>query len=88
MITQLINIYGKVQGVGFRYSTERLASHYKVTGTVQNVDDFVQVIVTGEKDEVRAFTDKVIIGPAPFSRVERYEIQQLPIQSYSQFKQI
>lgn len=88
MITQQINIYGKVQGVGFRYATVRLAEHYKVTGTVQNVSDFVQVIVTGDPTEVSSFVKKLVVGPAPFSRVERYEINDIALQQFDHFKQI
>lgn len=30
---------GRVQGVGFRYSTKQIASGYDVTGTVRNLPD-------------------------------------------------
>lgn len=31
----LIRVYGRVQGVGFRYFTERLALKYQIKGTVK-----------------------------------------------------
>ncbi len=88
MITQQIKVYGRVQGVGFRNATTTLAKKFDVTGTVQNVDDYVEVYVSGERNEVQRFSEKVIKGPAPFSRVKSYEVQEVPYQDYNQFKQI
>ncbi|TDM13274.1 acylphosphatase [Macrococcus lamae] len=88
MITEHIRVYGRVQGVGFRNATAKLASKFKVTGTVQNVDDFVEVFISGEYDEVKAFSDKVIKGPAPFSKVISYEIKEISFRDFKQFKQI
>ncbi len=40
---------GEVQGVGFRYTTLRLAERYPVTGFVRNESDgSVQLVVEGE----------------------------------------
>ena len=47
---------GHVQGVGFRYSTHRLASDFAVSGFVKNLaDGRVQVVVEGSKSEMRRF---------------------------------
>jgi acylphosphatase len=49
---------GNVQGVGFRYSAQHVASRYDVTGFVRNLPDRrVQVVVEGLPTEVRAFLD-------------------------------
>lgn len=49
---------GHVQGVGFRYSTRRVAEGYDVTGSVQNLDDGrVLIEVEGIKDEIKAFRE-------------------------------
>ncbi|KAA1040246.1 acylphosphatase [Macrococcus equipercicus] len=88
MITEHIKVYGRVQGVGFRNATAKLAAKYDITGTVQNVEDFVEVFVSGKSDEVKAFAAKVITGPASFSRVRSYEIFEIPYREYDSFKQI
>lgn len=44
----LIRVYGRVQGVGFRYFTERLALKYQIKGTVKNVEDYVEVHAQGD----------------------------------------
>ena len=47
---------GRVQGVGFRYSTKMLAHGYEVTGTVRNMaDGRVELIAEGAQEELDAF---------------------------------
>ena len=47
---------GNVQGVGFRYSVRQIAKGFDVTGSVRNLrDGRVELLATGEEDEVRAF---------------------------------
>jgi acylphosphatase len=51
---------GNVQGVGFRYTTQRLAARHDVSGYVRNLPDRrVQVVVEGSNSEVRAFLEDV-----------------------------
>jgi acylphosphatase len=47
---------GRVQGVGFRYTTKALATGYEVTGVVRNLSDGrVELIAEGARDELEAF---------------------------------
>jgi len=47
---------GRVQGVGFRYTTANLARRYAVAGYVKNLPDGrVELIAEGEKKELNAF---------------------------------
>jgi acylphosphatase len=47
---------GYVQGVGFRWTTKRIAQGYEVCGWVRNLaDGRVELQVSGEDDEVAAF---------------------------------
>ena len=52
---------GHVQGVGFRYATQRIAAHHcEVTGFVQNLDDgSVRLVIEGEAAELQAMLDEV-----------------------------
>ncbi|MCC6682902.1 MAG: acylphosphatase [Phycisphaeraceae bacterium] len=62
MTTIRINVQfvGRVQGVGFRYTTVNVARGFKVTGYVRNMlDGSVQCVAEGERDEVRRFIDAV-----------------------------
>ena len=52
--------YGRVQGVGFRYSVEMIAGHHDVTGYVRNqFDGSVEVVVEGEPNMITAFLDEI-----------------------------
>ena len=56
MNTKRIIFEGRVQGVGFRYTTKDLARGYDVLGTVRNLSDgTVELVVAGEEDEVAEF---------------------------------
>lgn len=44
---------GRVQGVGFRYTTRRIAAQFAVTGYVKNLPDGrVQVVLEGTPEEM------------------------------------
>lgn len=60
MISLQIFYEGNVQGVGFRYSIKRIANGFDVTGLVRNLrDGRVELQVTGEEAEVRAFLEAI-----------------------------
>lgn len=47
---------GTVQGVGFRFTAERLARRFSVTGFVRNLDDGrVEVVAEGEEPALVEF---------------------------------
>lgn len=51
---------GNVQGVGFRYTVRQIAKGFDVTGSVRNLPDGrVELLATGEEDEVRAFLEAI-----------------------------
>jgi len=60
MIRLTVQFTGRVQGVGFRYTTQRIARRHAVAGYVQNLPDGrVKLVAEGERAEVRAFADEV-----------------------------
>ena len=53
---RIIRFAGSVQGVGFRFTTCRVAGAFDVTGSVRNCSDgSVECIVEGTPDEIVAF---------------------------------
>jgi acylphosphatase len=62
MTSLRVIISGRVQGVGFRYSTKELARGFDVCGTVRNLPDgTVEILVTGEREEVESFLKELTV---------------------------
>lgn len=60
MIRQTVHYSGRVQGVGFRWTTAKVAKGFAVAGTVRNLGDGrVEVVAEGEAKEVAAFLGAV-----------------------------
>jgi acylphosphatase len=58
---RLLMVYsGRVQGVGFRFTTKQLATGFEVTGTIKNLDDGrVELIAEGVKQELEEFVTAI-----------------------------
>lgn len=57
-----LHIYysGSVQGIGFRYTAERIANSSKLTGWVKNLSDGqVEVMIEGAQPEIELFLQKI-----------------------------
>jgi len=53
---RIIRFFGRVQGVGFRYTAYRTARDYEVAGYVRNMPDgSVECVVEAKAAEVEAF---------------------------------
>ncbi len=77
MIRKVVFYAGRVQGVGFRYTTAELARRFDVAGYVQNLDDGrVRLEVQGEADEVQGLLDAVAQRMA--GNIQSQEAVQLP----------
>ena len=51
---------GSVQGVGFRFTTRRLAAGFRVGGHVQNLPDgTVEVVAEGQESEIERFLNAI-----------------------------
>ncbi len=56
----IVHFSGRVQGVGFRYTTLQVAKEFEVTGYVQNLPDGrVLVEAQGHREELQAFITAV-----------------------------
>lgn len=57
-------IYGKVQGVGYRYFTVQKAAKYGIKGFVRNLPDgSVKVVAEGEEENLKNFLKELYKGP-------------------------
>jgi len=83
-----IHFRGKVQGVGFRYSTQEIARLFEVTGYVQNLPDGrVRLVIEGEPGELdrmlrqvnqslgQYIADQDTVSDAANGEFDRFEIR-------------
>lgn len=69
-----IIVKGKVQRVGFRYFTYKLAKKMGLVGYVKNLEDgSVEIVVEGKKEDIIKLISDVRIGP-PNAFVKDLEI--------------
>ncbi len=69
-------IYGRVQGVGFRYSARQTADALGLTGWVRNLPDrTVEVVAEGADTAIGNFLSWAQHGP-PGAEVERVSVQE------------
>lgn len=55
-----VRFTGHVQGVGFRYTTQRIATRWRVAGYVENQsDDSVLLVAEGEHKELQKFLEEI-----------------------------
>ncbi|MEM9479940.1 MAG: acylphosphatase [Verrucomicrobiota bacterium] len=60
MIARRVYFTGRVQGVGFRYSTKEIAKGFDVTGWIKNLNDGrVEMLVKGDEEEVDSFIEDI-----------------------------
>lgn len=65
-------VYGRVQGVGFRYTTQYEAKKLGLTGYAKNLDDgSVEVVACGDEGQVEKLMQWLKSGGPRSARVER-----------------
>ncbi|HYP00129.1 MAG TPA: acylphosphatase [Pyrinomonadaceae bacterium] len=80
-------ISGEVQGVGYRFFTQRVAARHQVVGYVRNLaDGRVEVLAEGAPENVEALRHDLAAGPQ-FGHVEQVEELSLePTNLYPSFR--
>jgi acylphosphatase len=75
-----------VQGVGFRYFVERVASELELTGYTRNLDDGrVEVYAAGSPANLAELSQRLWKGPR-FADVHGVEEQDAAVHHYSSFR--
>jgi acylphosphatase len=76
-------VSGEVQGVGFRFFTQRVAARHQVVGYVRNLEDGrVEVHAEGSPEAIEGFKHDLAAGPV-MSRVE--QVEELSVEPTGQF---
>jgi acylphosphatase len=80
-----IRVYGRVQGVGFRYAARKQARSLKLKGWVENhPDGSVHLLINGGQDACMKFVAWCRKGSG-YSWVERLEIDEMEPGEVSSF---
>ena len=80
-----IKVLGKVQGVGFRFYTQKTARELGVNGFVKNERDGSVYIEARATDEImETFLHWVSKGPE-WARVDEMNVQEIPLKEYEAF---
>lgn len=73
LIARKFLISGLVQGVGFRFFTQRAAARHQVLGYVKNLEDGrVEALAEGSEKAVQDFLQDLTTGPT-YAQVEDVE---------------
>jgi len=82
---RIVHFKGNVQGVGFRFTTVRIAERYDVAGYVRNLPDGrVEVLAEGDSEEIDSFFSDVAARMGHYIR-DRNEQRAEPTGRYSGF---
>lgn len=82
----VIEVYGRVQGVGFRYYTEKKAKELGIHGYVKNrPDGSVKIEAEGEEHVLEAFLQWCHQGPS-WAKVQEVKSTAFPPAGYPDFR--
>jgi acylphosphatase len=86
MLARRYLIEGMVQGVGFRFFAQRVASRLGVRGYVKNLrDGRVEVYAIGTEDQLRDMRAELERGPRAASVTRVEEEDAVPLRQYDGF---
>jgi acylphosphatase len=85
MVCKQVRYTGRVQGVGFRYTTQHLARDFAVTGYVRNLaNGDVELVAEGATDKVEAFL--AAVGRAMAAYIDECSVQDAASGGYKTFR--
>jgi len=80
-----IKVTGMVQGVGFRYHTQKMANELSIKGFVKNeYDGSVYIEASGETERIDQFVNWCYKG-SEWSHVENVEISENKVKHFGSF---
>ena len=81
-----VRIFGKVQGVGFRYFLYENAKKLNIKGYAKNLEDgSLEAVFEGKEEEIEKMIELSKIGPK-LAKVESVEIEEIETKNFKDFK--
>jgi acylphosphatase len=85
MVCKQVRYTGRVQGVGFRYTAQRLATDFAVTGYVRNLPDGdVELVAEGAADQVDGFL--AVVARAMAGYIDECSVEDVTPGGYKGFR--
>lgn len=85
LITEILTVSGRVQGIGFRWSVMNLAHELGVKGSVQNkIDGSVEIVVQGNHKQLTLFKRK-LPAASPYAKISAIHAKRISSRKYSSF---
>ncbi len=82
-----VYVYGMVQGVGFRYTTQHQARQLVLTGFARNLDDgSVEIVACGEGEQVEKLLGWLKQGGPRGARIDRILTEPRSVKNYDGFQ--
>lgn len=83
--TFFCEIYGTVQGVGFRPFVYKLALKNTLVGWIQNNSDGVKITVTGDEPNILEFFGAIQSEKPPLSHIEKFDFFEVVFENFDEF---
>ncbi|PND41348.1 acylphosphatase [Leuconostoc mesenteroides] len=75
-----VDVFGLVQGVGFRWFAQRTAQQHNIVGWVSNqTDGSVKIQAQGSQSDLIDFLSMLEKGPGCYSRVDKVITTNIPL---------
>ncbi len=81
-----VEVYGIVQGVGFRPFVYQLARENGLKGWVRNTSGSVEIEIEGEEEALECFLFRLKSQAPPVARIEKVEVRRCPVVGYQDFE--
>ena len=80
MVAKRIIFSGRVQGVGFRYTTKEIATGFDVVGSAKNLPDgTVALELMGETGEVEAYLAEITKESPVAHFIKEIQVEEIPL---------
>ncbi|AOM42839.1 acylphosphatase [Xenorhabdus hominickii] len=81
-----IYVYGRVQGVGFRYQAYHWAKKNKLVGYVRNMNDgSVKIVACGNDEQIKMLTHWLEQGGPPSAKIDYFQSQFCEVEEMTDF---
>lgn len=85
-VRERIDVRGRVQGVGFRYTVMMMATEKGLVGWVRNNDDYsVSLEIQGPQELIRQFR-KELKEPKRFIRIDHLNYHKIALKDEHEFR--